>query len=47
MIQRFPNNQNQYWTGDQSGDFKVNVASVPQGMQIDIKFCAYTGEGAL
>ena len=47
VIQRFPNNQNQYWTGNQSGDFKVNVASVPQGMQIDIKFCAYTGEGAL
>ncbi|CCQ63718.1 hypothetical protein [Crocosphaera watsonii] len=47
VIQRFPNNQNQYWTGNQSGDFRVNVASVPQGMQIDIKFCAYTGEGAL
>ncbi|MGK7932739.1 MAG: hypothetical protein AB4041_15080 [Microcystaceae cyanobacterium] len=44
---RLPNNQNQYWTGNQSGDFKVNVVSVPQGMQIDIKFCAYTGEGAL
>ncbi len=47
VIQRFPNNQNQYWTGNQSGDFKVNVASVPQGRQIDIKFCAYTGEGTL
>ena len=47
VIQRFPINQNQYWTGNQSGDFRVNVASVPQGMQIDIKFCAYTGEGAL
>jgi hypothetical protein len=47
VIQRFPNNQNQYWTGNQSGNFKVKVVSVPQGMQIDIKFCAYTGEGEL
>ncbi|MGK7943883.1 MAG: hypothetical protein AB4058_05385 [Microcystaceae cyanobacterium] len=47
VIQRYPNDENQYWTGNQSGNFKVKVASVPQGMQIDIKFCAYTGEGAL
>lgn len=47
VIRRLSNNENQYWTGEQSGDFKVKVASVPQGMQIDIKFCAYTGEGSL
>lgn len=44
VIQRFPNNQNQYWTGNQFGNFQVTVASVPQGRPIDIKFCAYTGE---
>lgn len=47
VIQRFSNNQNQYWTGNQAGNFKVQVASVPQGRPIDIKFCAYSGEGNL
>lgn len=47
VIQRFPNNQNQYWTGNQSGNFKIEVASVPQGRPIDIKFGAYSGEGNL
>ena len=45
LIQRFPNNENQYWTGNQSGNFKVKVGSVPSGMQINIQFCAYSGEG--
>ena len=47
VIQRFPDNQNQYWTGNQSGDFKVKVGSVPNGMQIDIQFCVYSGEWEL
>jgi hypothetical protein len=47
VIQRLPNGRNQYWTGNQSGNFKVKVASVPDEMQINIEFCAYTGEGAL
>ncbi len=47
VIRRFPNDQNQYWTGNQSGNFSIKVASVPQGRPIDIKFCAYTGEGEL
>jgi hypothetical protein len=45
VIQRFPNDENQYWTGNQSGKFKVKVGSVPEGMQINIQFCAYSGEG--
>lgn len=47
VIQRFPDNKLQYWTGEQSGKFKVRVNSVPQAMQIDIQFCAYRGEGEL
>lgn len=45
VVQRLPNNENQYWTGNQSGNFKVKVGSVPDGMQINIQFCAYSGEG--
>ncbi|WP_232285793.1 hypothetical protein [Crocosphaera chwakensis] len=45
VIQTFPNDQNQYWTGNQFGNFQIEVASVPQGRPIDIKFCAYSGEG--
>ena len=44
-IRQLPNNEKQYWTGNQSGKFKVKVESVPQGLQINIQFCAYTGEG--
>ncbi|MGK7937143.1 MAG: hypothetical protein AB4206_15335 [Xenococcaceae cyanobacterium] len=45
VIRRFPGDENQYWTGNQSGNFEVTVGSVPDGRQINIQFCAYTGEG--
>lgn len=47
VIQRWDGDSNQYWTGNQSGNFKIKVNSVPQELQIKIQFCAYTGEGAL
>ncbi|MEG3435831.1 hypothetical protein V0288_01755 [Pannus brasiliensis CCIBt3594] len=47
VIQTFPDNENQYWTGNRSGKFKVKVGSVPDGRPIDIQFCAYSGEGKL
>ena len=45
VIRRLPGDENQYWTGNQSGNFKVKVGSVPDERQINIQFCAYTGEG--
>jgi hypothetical protein len=47
VIQRLPEGKNQYWTGNQAGNFRVRVNSVPSGTQINIEFCAYSGEGEL
>jgi hypothetical protein len=47
VIRNLSDEENQYWTGNQSGNFKVKVGSVPNGLQINIQFCAYSGEGAL
>lgn len=47
VIQSFSDEENQYWTGNQSGNFRVKVGSVPDGLPINIQFCAYSGEGSL
>ena len=47
VIGNFPDHEKQYWTGNQSGNFKVKVKTVPQELQINIQFCAYSGEGRL
>jgi hypothetical protein len=47
VIGNFPDHEKQYWTGNQSGNFKVKVKTVPYKLPINIQFCAYSGEGRL
>lgn len=47
VVQSLSEHDNQYWTGNQSGNFRVRIDRVPSGLQADLEFCAYSGEGAL
>ncbi|MEA5510832.1 hypothetical protein VB715_13745 [Crocosphaera sp. UHCC 0190] len=47
VIRPLSNQENQYWTGNHRGNFKVRINSVPDGLQLRMESCAYTGEGTL
>lgn len=47
LIQSYSKTENQYWTGKESGDFKIRIDSIPSGLNADLQICAYQGEGEL
>lgn len=46
VVQSFSEHERQYWTGNRAGNFRVRIDGVPSGLQADLEFCAYSGEGA-